>query len=409
MAAELQQQAEAATVMAHRRRMYHACIAPVAASVILALAGCTESQPVATRQYSLRVADAALTSGAPEMALRVSDIILRKDPHDVAALTERADAIYELGLMTQSRAAYRLALASDPRAVKAQIGLGRTLVRSDPRAAETAFRAALAIEPRNATALNNLGITLHLLGRSAEAQECFRQALAAAPDMAEVKVNLGLELALSGHTGEAAALVRPLADDPAATTLWRKDVAAALALAGDPNGAQEALESDPLAGGTRIAALDEPAAVPARAGHDPHFVAALAEDVPPPLAPVQTAAVIAVDNTALPPPPGADVAPPVEAALPLPPTPPETIPAEMPAGYQIQLAALDGEAIAQAHWERLLARLPKTLEGHRPLVQQVEIEGRNFWRLRTDGFASHRDAQAFCQKLQAHGQHCWAV
>ena len=90
-------------------------------------------------------------------------------------------------------------------------GLGRTLVQSDPRAAEAAFLAALSYEPDNVIALNNLGVSRDMQRRNAEAQDAYRHALTVSPESTDVQVNLGMSLALSGHAGEAVPLLRGIA------------------------------------------------------------------------------------------------------------------------------------------------------------------------------------------------------
>ena len=69
-------------------------------TAVLLLAGCAigPDGSASRGQYSVKVADAALASGAPDMALRVSDIILERDPKNIAALVSRGDALYALGV-----------------------------------------------------------------------------------------------------------------------------------------------------------------------------------------------------------------------------------------------------------------------------------------------------------------------
>src|ERR1700722_11855450 len=84
----------------------------------LTLVGCSNSQNAneASRRPSLRVADAALASGAPDMALRVADLTLAAEPHNVRALIARGDAMYAMGQREQAESAYRAAIAVDPTA-----------------------------------------------------------------------------------------------------------------------------------------------------------------------------------------------------------------------------------------------------------------------------------------------------
>jgi Flp pilus assembly protein TadD len=184
-------------------------------------------------RLTLRVADAALAAGVPDMALRVDELIFRDDPRSVPALLAKGDALYAMGHPDLARGAYRATIAIDPSSVGALIGLGRTLVRTDPKAAEAAFLDVVTRAPGNAIAFSNLGIARDMQGRHEAAQAAYRQALAMTPDTADVKLNLDLSLALSGKPAEAVAQLRSLVGQTGSTDVRRNDLAAALTLAGD--------------------------------------------------------------------------------------------------------------------------------------------------------------------------------
>jgi Flp pilus assembly protein TadD len=215
----------------------------------LALGACSGFSPrgdFAKRPPSLRIAKAALDSGAPELALRVAELELAKNPTDVSALVARGDALYALGKRDQAELAYRAAIKLDPVAPAALVGLGRTLAQSDPGAAEAAFLAALSHEPDNVIALNNLGVVRDLQGRHADAQEAYSHAISVAPTSADVQINLGMSLALSGRTSEASRLLHDVASDPVARQAWRKELVSALTLAGDGAWARQELPINPI-------------------------------------------------------------------------------------------------------------------------------------------------------------------
>jgi Tfp pilus assembly protein PilF len=226
-----------------RFRIDRPCAAVIMA---LALSACSVFQPSeqVARQPSLRVADAALASGAPELALRIADIILAKEPRDRDALIARGDGLYTLGQNNKAEAAYRASLAVDPTSARARVGLGRTLARTDPHGAEQQFLMALTDDPDNVVALNNLGVVRDLQGRNGEAQEAYRRALAVSPESGDVRINLGMSFALSGHRMEAQALLRGVAENPEAAQIWRKELLAGLTLAGDGAWAQRMLQPD---------------------------------------------------------------------------------------------------------------------------------------------------------------------
>jgi Flp pilus assembly protein TadD len=206
--------------------------------LVVVLMGCTNSMQTGSSApppgpLTLRVADAALAAGVPDMALRVDESILRDDPRSVPALLAKGNALYATGHPDLARGVYRAAIAIDPSSVGALIGLGRTLVRTDPKVAEAAFLDAATCALGKVTARSNLGIACDTQGRHEAAQAAYRQALAMAPDTAEVKLNLGLSLALSGKPAEAVAQLRSLVGQTGSTDVRRNDRAAALTLAGD--------------------------------------------------------------------------------------------------------------------------------------------------------------------------------
>jgi SPOR domain len=96
--------------------------------------------------------------------------------------------------------------------------------------------------------------------------------------------------------------------------------------------------------------------------------------------------------------------------------PAQQIPGQQHAGQQapgqqayVQVAALGSPQAATSEWERLRAKTPDLMSGRSPTVQQAEVNGRMFWRLRTTGFVTLADANAFCGRLQAAGSDCWTM
>jgi Flp pilus assembly protein TadD len=212
-------------------------------ALLAILAGCSTTS-LRDGAAGLDVARAALASGSPEIALKISTDRLRTQPGDVAAMVVEGDALAALGRRAEAGAAFRQALAMQPDSVAARIGLGRLALADDPPRAEALLREVVAREPRNAVALNDLGIALDLQGRHAAAQEAYRSALGAAPDMQAAMVNLALSLGLSGQAAQGADLLRPLAAAPDATPRVRHDFAIVSALAGDQQAAAQAFGAD---------------------------------------------------------------------------------------------------------------------------------------------------------------------
>lgn len=214
----------------------------LALAATTAFSGCgmfQQGQPYEAK-VTLHVAEAAMAAGVPEMALRVAEMMLQRQPHNVAAMVARADALYALGEVDAARTAYREAVAAAPANPGALIGLGRTLVRANPAAAAAAFEAALVEQPHNVLALNNLGIARDMQGDHPGAQEAYRRALAVSPKSLDVQTNLGLSLALSGDGTKAVKMLEPIATAAAATPMQRANLAVAEATVAMPFGRAEA-------------------------------------------------------------------------------------------------------------------------------------------------------------------------
>jgi Flp pilus assembly protein TadD len=200
--------------------------------------------PPGGKGMSLRVADAALAGGAPEVALLVARDILGRHPRNVDALVREGDALFALQRTEEAAISYRRTLALEPRNNGARLGLGRVRLRSDPAGAEAVLLQVVSAEPGNAAAWNDLGIARDLQGRHAAAQQAYVRAVAAAPEMTAAQVNLGLSLALSGDAGRAIDILRPLATSVGASPRMREDLALALATAGQDQAARQLLRAD---------------------------------------------------------------------------------------------------------------------------------------------------------------------
>jgi Flp pilus assembly protein TadD len=212
---------------------------------LLLLAACTGGRDMATGGApGVDIAEAALRGGSPQVALRIDDAILAKDPRNVAALLNRGDTQTAMQQFDAAAGSYAAALEADPKSVPARIGLGRLRLAVDPGEAEVLFNEASQRDPRNAVAWNDLGIARDLLGRHQDAQAAYRQAIGIDSSMTGAQVNLALSLAMAGRADDAAATLRPLASAPTAPRRLRHDLAAVLAMGGDRTGAQTILAKD---------------------------------------------------------------------------------------------------------------------------------------------------------------------
>ncbi len=78
------------------------------------------------------------------------------------------------------------------------------------------------------------------------------------------------------------------------------------------------------------------------------------------------------------------------------------------AGYAAHLVSTRLEAEAREEWSRLSQRFPDLLSGRAPLYRSVDLGADRgiWWRLGVAGFATRREADAWCAKLAAFNQYC---
>ncbi len=144
-----------------------------------------------------------------------------RDPkawQDAAALAELAAAVpvtgqppsllVALGRALENRGGdaiplYRRVLAEYPGDFWANMYLGSSMVKRDPKEAIGHFRAALAVRPTSAVMATNLAVGLRAAGRPDEAIACYERALRLDPGYAPAHNNLGLVLRDKGKLDEA--------------------------------------------------------------------------------------------------------------------------------------------------------------------------------------------------------------
>jgi Flp pilus assembly protein TadD len=242
-------------------------------ALLTACSALQKGQRLANRPPSISVAEAALASGAPQVALVICTDWTAREPSNLDAQICEGNALAALGRRDEAEAAFLQAQQISSGETRGLMGMGRLKLGTDPQAAEALFKQVLDRNPNNAAAWNDLGIASDLQERHAEAQVAYQRALGAAPGMPAAEVNLALSMAMSGHAEEAVQRLRALASNPDASPRLRHDFAAALAMANQPEEAAKLLRGE-----LRPDEIDQ-----AIAGYR-----ALADAAPPSAAPVQT-------------------------------------------------------------------------------------------------------------------------
>lgn len=155
-----------------------------------------------------------------------------------------------------------------------------------------------------------------------------------------------------------------------------------------------------------LAALRAPPPPPpsaAPAGAPPAGAPAAAPVAPPAAAPVAAPGATPLPAPVLPTPPAFRAPPPSEAPAPA----ASTSAAAGPDGVlTVQLAALPTRAAAMTEWQTLRQRYPGLLGRRRLVISRARVNGRIWFRVRTDGFATRAAATRLCAQLRAAGAAC---
>jgi Flp pilus assembly protein TadD len=192
----------------------------------------------------LRLGDVALQEGMSDLSLSLAEDTLQQSPSNLRAMELKADALLALGRRDDAITAFQAVLTKDPGSVRANTGMGKLQLRANPAAAADYFERGLKTDPKNIVLLNDLGVSLDLLNRHAEAQDAYRRALAIRPDDTPTTVDLALSLAMSGQPAAALALIQPVAARPDATPEVKHNYAIVLAWAGRRTEAEQILAAD---------------------------------------------------------------------------------------------------------------------------------------------------------------------
>jgi len=108
------------------------------------------------------------------------------------ALLAQAVALHQQGRIPEARQAYQRIRSQDPRQFVAwHMGGVAALQAGDHRDAHALIRKALALRPNDGSALINLGIVLHRLGKLSEALQTFDQGMKTRSDDPSAHNNLG--------------------------------------------------------------------------------------------------------------------------------------------------------------------------------------------------------------------------
>jgi Flp pilus assembly protein TadD len=178
-------------------------VAVAAALVVSALAGCGGGAAAESRKpemssndrYALRKQLAFSLASHREWGAASQPLIelVAQHPEDAELQTLLGTVYREQGLFAQAAAAYGKAIALAPKSAAAYAGRGILREVSGDRTdlAIEDFRTAVRLAPEEASYANNLGFSLYVRGRYAEAELALQDGLRRAPLSQRMRNNLG--------------------------------------------------------------------------------------------------------------------------------------------------------------------------------------------------------------------------
>lgn len=206
--------------LGHLRRYENEASVDAAIRILEELGGSAPVQAALARAYLAKrtlTADRVWAERALEAGRRAAE--LAPDLGPVRETRGRLELL--LGRPAEAAAEFRQALALQPNAVEAHLGLASALERQGLAAeAEAAYRRAIQIQPGWWATHSHLGVFQLLRGELAAAIESFRAAVRLSPDNTRALANLGAALQQAGRHEEAIAeYERSIAIRPTASAL----------------------------------------------------------------------------------------------------------------------------------------------------------------------------------------------
>ena len=157
----------------------------------------------------VRRAKKAFDSGAYDVALKINQGLVHRDPANAAALNDLGATLCKVGEYLEGERRFRQALSLNPNYAEASCNLGNVLRWiGSMEESEVYLRRALKLKPNYREARTSLGLTLAYLGRLRDARARFDKVLKTAPREIEALFGLGLIAKLEGRFSEAEALFK---------------------------------------------------------------------------------------------------------------------------------------------------------------------------------------------------------
>jgi tetratricopeptide (TPR) repeat protein len=164
--------------------------------------------PQATRDLGRR-AQKAFDSGAYDVALKINQELVRRDPTNVQAQNDLGATLCKVGEYLEGERRFREALSLKPNYAEASCNLGNVLRWiGSMQESEVCLRRALKLKPNYTEARSSLGLTLAFLGRLRDARARFDKVLKTTPRATEALFGLGLIAKLEGRFSDAEALFK---------------------------------------------------------------------------------------------------------------------------------------------------------------------------------------------------------
>jgi tetratricopeptide (TPR) repeat protein len=125
--------------------------------------------------------------GKYEQAIQMYNLVLQKDPNNIAALTNKGNTLNSMGNYQEALIVFQKATQQNPNYIPALLNIGTThILIGNYEESIRYLDNVLKSDPNNAIVFNNKAKALFALGRTDEAEMCVKRAIELNPHLARI-------------------------------------------------------------------------------------------------------------------------------------------------------------------------------------------------------------------------------
>lgn len=203
-----------------------------------------EAAPTVNASSVIRIADRAREGGDVTMAANMYKRAVTMEPDNIVAHQRLGQALLELGDANGATEELKWVVEKDKKNPEARRLYANALAAAEKYAdAEKQLTEAIALKP-DAKLYNSLGIVKDLQGEGEAARKAYNAGLELEPDDLTIRNNLGLSLALNNKAADAIKILQEAVKQRLATDKHRQNLALAYVMAGQSDTADRLLRLD---------------------------------------------------------------------------------------------------------------------------------------------------------------------